>query len=83
VSDRVSYAECLSVASRTPALVAEFDRLAGTHLSALGRRSPLDAMIDEATGRDREALARWMAFVYECVWCRLPEDVRAGSGATT
>jgi hypothetical protein len=58
--------ECILYCLQQPALVAEFDRLSGTHLSQ--PRSPLDAMIDEATGRDAEALARFAAFVAVCIW---------------
>jgi hypothetical protein len=62
----VTLDECILHCARVPALVAEFDRLSGTHLSK--PRSALDAMIDEATGRDDEALAKFCAFVTEYIW---------------
>jgi hypothetical protein len=52
-------------------LLAEFDRLRGTHLSTLHRRAPIDAMIDEATGRDKEAVLVFAAFVYDFIYLPL------------
>jgi hypothetical protein len=57
---------CILYCLQQPALVAEFDRLSSTHLSQ--PCSALDAMIDEATGRDAEALARFAVFVAVCIW---------------
>lgn len=61
---------CIHCASNQE-LVREFDRLNGTNLSEIGRRSPIAAMIDEATGRDADTMRKFMTFVYECVVCRL------------
>jgi hypothetical protein len=66
-----SFVDCFAQAARTPELLAEFDRLTGHHLSEVNRRSPINAMIDEATGRDREALKAFTAFVAEFVWAPL------------
>jgi len=55
-------------------LVKEFDRLRGTNLQFQG--SSIERMIDEATGRVEHDLALFVEFVYECVWLRLPPDVR-------
>lgn len=74
---RVTFLGCVREAARQPGLVREFDRLAGTHLSKIAERSPLDAMIDEATGRDREAILKFLDFVYECVYTRLPPEITA------
>jgi hypothetical protein len=62
----VTLDECILYCLQQPDLVAEFDRLSGTHLSK--PRSALDAMIDEATGRDAEALLAFAAFVAACIW---------------
>jgi hypothetical protein len=52
----------------THELVKEFDRLSGSHLSELRTRTPLDAMIDDATGRYDAELAKFTAFVFTFVW---------------
>lgn len=74
MSDMTFFA-CLLQCLDTPELVREFDRLCGTHLSTLTSRSPLDAAIDEATGRDMAALEQFAAFVHEFIWLRLPRRV--------
>jgi hypothetical protein len=70
----MTFIGCLMQCLDTPELVREFDRLNGTHLGTVATRSPLDAAIDEATGRDKAALDQFAAFVYEFVWTRLPPD---------
>lgn len=66
-----SFTECLAQAARTPELVKEFDRLTGHHLSEVGRRSPINAMVDEATGRDDAALKEFASFVMVYIWMPL------------
>lgn len=63
--------DCLHAAIDNEDLVREFDRLSGTHLSKVHLRSPLDAMIDEATGRDADAIDQFVAFVIVCIWVPL------------
>ena len=67
----LTFGDCLAAAARQPELVREFDRLAGTHLSTLDSRRPIDAMIDEASGRDREAVLKFAAFVFDAVYLPL------------
>lgn len=69
----MTFIECLEYCAGQSEFVKEFDRLYGTHLSQIGRRSPLDAMIDEATGRDKESLDKLSAFVFRFVWAPLCE----------
>lgn len=64
----MTFQECVLHCAGVPELVREFDRLSGTHLSKVGRRSGLDALIDDATGRDDEALAKFTAFVFAYIW---------------
>lgn len=66
-----TFAECLFAAAGKPELLAEFDRLRGTHLATLDQRTPLAAMIDEATGRDRDAVLLFAAFVFEAIYLPL------------
>jgi hypothetical protein len=74
MSETMTFAECVEFCARQEGLVREFDRLAGTHLSTVNRRSPLSAAIDEATGRDENAARKFVAFVWDCVWIRLPRE---------
>lgn len=66
----MTFEECVLICSENEELVAEFDRLSGTHLSSFGSRKPIDMMIDEATGRDEEAMKKFVDFIYEFVWLR-------------
>lgn len=51
-------------------LLIEFDRLRGTNLSEIGCASPINSMIDEATGRNEDSMAKFVEFVYDAIWCR-------------
>ena len=68
----MTFRECLRECAANRDLLREFDRLKGTNLCEVGRRSPMAAMIDEATGRDRDSCNKFIEFVYECVWLRAP-----------
>ena len=61
--------DCVVHCAGVPELVAEFDRLTGSNLSLRG--TSLDLMIDEATGRQREEMREFTAFVFECIWLPL------------
>jgi len=69
----MTFSECVLYCSQNRELVENFDRLRGTNLAQVGRRSGIDAMIDQATGRDDDSMAKFCEFVYECIWTRLPE----------
>ena len=60
----ISFLECLQ-ASMQSDLVPEWERLSGKHLIA---KSPIDRMIDEATGYDQAIMREFADFVYECVF---------------
>ena len=77
MSDSITYNECLMAVAGNAELVREYDRLCGTDLSHIGTRSPLVAMIDEATGYERDTLLQFMVFVFECIYLTLHE----GGGA--
>jgi len=61
--------------ARNQELVAEFNRLFECNLG-VDKRSPLEAMIDAATGHepDEKDMKLFVGFVWECVWCRLPPE---------
>ena len=71
----VTFDQCVWVAYGTPDLLREFDRLNGTNLS--GRGAPIELAIDEASGRLHDDLRRFVEFVDEYVWQRLPPEARA------
>lgn len=64
--------ECLLYCARDRELVANFDRLCGTNLSFRG--TAIELAIDKVTGRQDSELERFVHFVIECVWLRLPEE---------
>lgn len=66
----MTFREVVLQAYDTPELLAEFDRLTGANLSLKG--SVLDIMIDEASGKRAADLERFVAFVRDAVWDRLP-----------
>lgn len=60
--------------SKVPAFVAEYDRLSGSSFGHVLKADPLGRAIDEATGRTRDEWIKFMAFVFEVVWLRLPPE---------
>lgn len=64
----MTFIDCVLECASVPEFVAEFDRLSGTHLSKVGQRSGLDALIDESTGRDNDAMQKFTAFVFAYIW---------------
>jgi hypothetical protein len=60
--------DCIEYCLGQPELLIQFDRLRGTHLSRMGGRSPLDAAIDEVSGRDEEAMQLFIAFVADAIY---------------
>ncbi len=68
----VNFTEILTVAAANKELIKEFDRLTGCNLSLVG--SPLDLGIDKATGKLTADIERFIAFVYEDIYCRIKES---------
>jgi hypothetical protein len=66
----MTFEDVLMECAGTPEFVREFNRLTGFALDEA--RTPIDRMVDEATGRERAALGAFTMFVYECVWLTLP-----------
>jgi hypothetical protein len=56
--------------AKNKALVEQFDRLNKSNLSLKG--TSLDLMIDEATGKQRQDILDFIAFVDECIYQRIP-----------
>lgn len=57
-----------------PGMIAEFDRLTGCNLAR--KRTPLEQMIDAATGRVDYELRAFCEFVLDSIWERLPPTAR-------
>jgi len=66
----MTFLDCLYAAASNRELVSEFDRLRGTNLSLRG--TGLELEIDKATGRLDSDVEAFIAFVWDCVWTRLP-----------
>jgi hypothetical protein len=62
----LTFEDVLLECGRNKALVAEFDRLTGHNLSMRG--TPVERMVDEATGRTAEGVKDFAAFVRQFVW---------------
>lgn len=58
-------------------LVKEFNRLYGCRLGRSRHRTPMERAVDEATGfagESDEDMAKFTAFVWNCIWTRLPAE---------
>jgi hypothetical protein len=78
----LTFVDTLLYCISTPELVSEFNRLSGCSLG-VDKRSPLERMIDKATGYEavrketvNSEFEKFVEFVYEFVWTRLPPDER-------
>ena len=74
----MTFIQCVEVVLATPELVSNIDRLFGTSLMAA--RTPLELMIDKATGKRRDDLGVLLWFVWEMVWTRLPNQQELDHG---
>ena len=66
----VTFIDCLEAAIHSD-LVKEWERLSGKKLVS---RSPLDKMIDEATGYDMAIMREFADFVYQYVFLTMPVE---------
>lgn len=65
IRNGVPFLECLEHCLYTREFRTEWERLSGKTLLA---KTPLDRMIDEATGYDQAVMKEFADFVYECVF---------------
>ena len=82
--NEVGFLFVLNESLQTPGMVENFNRLWGCKLGVRSAKTPIDAMIDKATGYDkvREAedladMRKFAEFVRMSVWNTLPPAVRA------
>lgn len=67
-----AFIACLHESIGAPELVKNFDRLYGCNLS--GQGTALDRMIDKSTGRIDGDMNKFVEFVHDCIYLRLPAD---------
>lgn len=70
------FAECVRQCLDSPSFIEEWARLRGFKVN----RAPIEQMIDEATGYGDHVARQFLSDVWDTVWIRLPENVRAELG---
>jgi hypothetical protein len=81
----MTFTECVLHCFDNRDLVNNFNRLTGCSLG-VDRRSMIERMVDRAAGHeppplDQDEARLFIAFVYECIWTRLPPEAFAESAA--
>lgn len=62
----ISFRDCVFATVAEPEFLKEYDRLRGT--SFAGTASPIERMVDEATGRFKEDCSHLIGFIFTHVW---------------
>lgn len=73
----MDFAEGCAEAASIPEFVENYNRITKSSFKLYAPRSPIEAMVDKATGFkgfDEEEAAKFAAFFYEYVWSRLPNE---------
>ena len=65
----MDFYECLMYCAGNEEFVREFDRLHKTNLMFSG--SPIEIMIDKASGRQTQDIELFINVVYDVIWTRL------------
>jgi hypothetical protein len=68
-----AFMACVHQTVSTPELVEQFDRLYGADLSR--RRTPIDQMVDAASGKKDSDIASFMRFVHDAVYMRVSDEI--------
>ena len=68
-----AFIACLHESVAVPELVANFNRLYGATLG--GRATPVEQMVDIATGKAKDDMRAFIEFVHFSIYTRLPEKV--------
>jgi hypothetical protein len=69
--DGLTFLQCVKEASGCIELLAQIDRLFRTNL--LGKGSPIERMVDDATGRNDADIQTFLRFVWNCIFIRVEE----------
>ncbi len=78
----MNFAEACAEAAVMPEFVKQYNRLTGNNLHFSKPRSPIESMVDSATGYkgfDEEEMRKFADFFYEFVWSRLPDEYFANN----
>lgn len=62
----MSFEDCVKMVWETPELIEQYNRLTGSKIQA--KRSPLEMMIDDASGYEKAEMFKFFDFVYKYVW---------------
>jgi hypothetical protein len=62
----MTFYDCIIECAGNKELIKEFDRLTNSNLSFTG--SPIELMVDVATGKQKEDIKKFIAFCYEFIW---------------
>ena len=80
---QVTFLDCLREAVNNAELVSNYNRLTGEHLGESAKRSPIERLVDQATGHNKaiqdeemQAMRKFADFVKDVVWDRLPIDIK-------
>jgi hypothetical protein len=68
--DGLSFLACVEASIQEIELIRQVDRLFGTTL--VSRKAPIEAMVDAATGKQREDMEILLRFVWNYVFLRTP-----------
>lgn len=67
-----AFLACVYQAFETPELVRQFDRLYGADLSH--HRTPIEQMIDQASGKRSSDMGAFTRFVHESIYMRVTDE---------
>jgi len=68
-----AFQRCAFEAIAIPEFVDNFDRLSGSCLGRVLKVSPIERMVDEATGFRDEQFRKFLEFVHFALYTRLPD----------
>ncbi len=68
--DGLSFLVCVQQASECMELMRQFDRLYGATL--VSRSSPIEKMVDKATGKQADDIQAFLRFVWNCIFLTVP-----------
>lgn len=68
---KVGFEDCIYLCAGEEDFVKQYDRLMGSHFGKLLKTSPLEKMIDEASGFKTEECYKFFTFCYQYVWLPL------------
>ena len=71
----ILFIDCVDYALRDSEFMSEYRRVFESHLGLDGR-SPIERLVDDYDPVSAEDWQRFLAFIYDAVWLRLPPESR-------